>query len=185
MTFHATRSSFGRSTTKGLIMSLCRIELSLYKTFLMSLLTWGYGIEVRLLDHGVCSGLLNLMAATYYYRLYAKAATFSKPPLAVQRFLHGRKWSPAFWWTGIVWATAATAIHNVQQMNTLTNVDASWPGQISLEEDPIAYREYLLIYWRNGIDIPSSRASIGNQYRAPRSSLGAELRRLSCDSKGP
>lgn len=79
------------------------------------------------------------MAATYYYRLYAKASALSKPPLAVQRFLHGRSWSPAFWWTGIVWATAATAIHNVQQMDTLTSVDASWPGPISLEEDPIAY----------------------------------------------
>ena len=98
------------------------------------------GIDVRLLEHGVCSGLLvNLMAATYYYRLYAKASALSKPPLAVQRFLHGRSWSPAFWWTGIVWATAATAIHNVQQMDTLTSVDASWPGPISLEEDPIAY----------------------------------------------
>ena len=125
------------------------------------------------------------MAATYYYRLYAKASALSKPPLAVQRFLHGRSWSPAFWWTGIVWATAATAIHNVQQMDTLTSVDASWPGPISLEEDPIAYLG-ILSYgnWRNGTDIPSSRVSIVNQYRVPRSSLGTGIRRLSCDLKG-
>jgi hypothetical protein len=97
------------------------------------------GLGVRLLDHGVCSGLLLLNAATYYYRLYAIALKQAKPIASVKRILDGGKWSPAFWWTGIVWATAATAAHNVQQMEFPDKLYPDWPGLLSLQEDPLAY----------------------------------------------
>jgi hypothetical protein len=94
-------------------------------------------LDLRLLDHGVCSGLLLLLAATYYYRLFAFAQK-SSTPLAM-RFLRGGPVDHGFWWMGIVWATAATAIHNVQQMSDLDKIDSSWPGPLKLDEDPLAY----------------------------------------------
>jgi hypothetical protein len=97
-------------------------------------------LDLRLLDHGVCSGLLLLNASTYYYRLYVKAEQVrdSRQPV-ILRFLDSGTISPAFWWTGIVWATAATAVHNIQQMADLSSIDAQWPGALALDEDPLAY----------------------------------------------
>jgi hypothetical protein len=80
---------------------------------------------------------LLLLASTYYYRLYAKAK--ASPSSLAKEFLSGGEWSPAFWWTGIVWATAATAIHNIQQMPSAKKLDRRWPGTLSIEEDPLAY----------------------------------------------
>ncbi len=94
--------------------------------------------DVRLLDHGVCSGLLLLLAATYDYRIYACARQHTKAALA-QRYLAGETWNCAFWWTGIVWATAATAVHNIQQLSHAGALDSAWPGLLPLDEDPLAY----------------------------------------------
>jgi hypothetical protein len=99
-------------------------------------------LDLRLLDHGVCSGLLLLMAATYYYRLYVVAllhSTRSPKSYVVQRFLDSGSISEGFWWTGIVWATAATALHNIQQMADLNKIDPDWPGALALDDDPLAY----------------------------------------------
>jgi hypothetical protein len=98
-------------------------------------------IGIRLLDHGVCSGLLQLLASTYYYRLYAatQAVGPTSSRLSVSRFLSVCSWSPRFWWTGIVWATAATAMHNVQQMSDAMNLDPEWPGTLHLMEEPLAF----------------------------------------------
>jgi hypothetical protein len=44
-----------------------------------------------------------------------------------------------WWWVSLVWATAATALHNVQQQ------ESPWPGcveaiqPLGLKEDPLAY----------------------------------------------
>lgn len=98
------------------------------------------GINVRVLDHGVCGGLLQLGAATYYYRLRAAALGCKVPrPLLAQRVLESGDWSPAFWWTAIVWGTAATALHNVQQMSAAATLDPDWPGKLRLSDDPLAY----------------------------------------------
>jgi hypothetical protein len=96
-------------------------------------------LDLRLLDHGVCSGLLLLMASTYYYRLYVAAQEHKGSHPLVRRFLRSGTISDGFWWTGIVWATAATALHNIQQMADLTKIDRDWPGAIALSEDPLAY----------------------------------------------
>lgn len=99
-------------------------------------------VDLRLLDHGVCSGLLLLMASTYYYRLYVTALMHSaRTPKStlVQRFIDSGSISEGFWWTGIVWATAATALHNIQQMEDLNKIDPKWPGALALDDDPLAY----------------------------------------------
>jgi hypothetical protein len=102
------------------------------------------GAGIRILDHGVCSGLLQLLASTYYYRLHGHAEMVASPePIYVKRVLQ-YGWNPSFWWTGIVWATAAAAIHNVQQMKDVDQVDQDWPGQLNLRDDPLAYLGFLV-----------------------------------------
>jgi hypothetical protein len=97
-------------------------------------------IDVRVLDHGVCGGLLQLAASTYYYRLHAGALRASEPrPPVVQRILEAGDWSPVFWWTGIVWGTAAAALHNVQQMSAAEKLAPDWPGTLRLSDDPLAH----------------------------------------------
>jgi hypothetical protein len=125
---------FGNPTMGDRIRSVSKIFGKLIDTGLP-------GPNICLLDHGVCGGLLQLSAATYYYRLYAAASKVGavKPP-EVAMFLKDRGWSPAFWWTGIVWGTAAVAVHNVQQMGaTAEKLDSGWPGKLELSHDPLCY----------------------------------------------
>jgi hypothetical protein len=96
--------------------------------------------NICLLDHGVCGGLLQLAASTYYYRLRAKSLEIREPrPRFVQRIVDVGPWSPAFWWTGIVWGTAAVGVHNIQQISSAKQLDPDWPGLLPLTEDPLAY----------------------------------------------
>jgi hypothetical protein len=103
------------------------------------------GVEggIRLLDHGICSGLMLLMFSTSYFRIHfglevAKPAN-PREVILRDRFLGNSSsdYSAAYWWRGILWSTAAAALHNVQQ---------SWPrflggaaGPLSLEEDPLTW----------------------------------------------
>lgn len=114
---------------------------------LFDLLVWR-GIPhvgVRVLDHGVCSGLLLLQYSTFYYALFA-ALGRDRPRehdrLAVWSAFHDRggfRYEPAWWWTLHVWGTAAAAVHNLVQ------VSGKWAGAsarvepLRLAEDPIAY----------------------------------------------
>ena len=97
------------------------------------------GPQVRILDHGVCGGLLQLLASTYYYRLRAGALLASPASPLARRIIDAGRWSPTFWWTGVVWGTAASALHNVQQMDDANKLDPAWPGKLKLSDDPIAY----------------------------------------------
>jgi hypothetical protein len=98
------------------------------------------GVNICLLDHGVCGGLLQLSASTYYYRLRAICQKINAPwPETVRRINDAGDWSPAFWWTAIVWGTAAVGIHNVQQIESAKQLDPEWPGPLALSEDPLAY----------------------------------------------
>ena len=97
-------------------------------------------VGIRMLDHGVCGGLLQLLASTYYYRLRAGALSTTEPrSLLASRVVDSGGWSPAFWWTGIVWGTAAVVLHNIQQMSDAGKIDSGWPGKLSLSGDPLAY----------------------------------------------
>jgi hypothetical protein len=108
---------------------------------------------VRVLDHGVCSGLILLQASTQYHHLIsllrAKMNSGVSSP-AIKR-LHevttaGQyQYDFVYWWTGIVWATAATAIHNIQQMskpwfrNAMVGSLPIEAEPLALDEDPLAY----------------------------------------------
>jgi hypothetical protein len=98
------------------------------------------GPNICLLDHGVSGALLQLSASTYYYRLRAAAESCTPPLLdQTERIKTAGPWSPAFWWTAIVWGTGAVAVHNIQQVESAIQLDSSWPGTLALDEDPLAY----------------------------------------------
>lgn len=106
------------------------------------------GTEVRVLDHAICSGLLLLCHSTFYYKLYFGLPTSAPSDIHDlkvwnqfrQRLAAHSSWKydANWWWAGDVWCTAATAVHNVQQMK-------DWPGcpekdrRLKLDEDPLAY----------------------------------------------
>ena len=95
--------------------------------------------NVRLLDHGVCGGLLQLLASTYYYRLHAGARSPRSAGSQLAQRIRANDWSPEFWWTGIVWGTAAACLHNIQQISASKQLHAKWPGKLRLSDDPLAY----------------------------------------------
>jgi hypothetical protein len=102
-------------------------------------------VGVRMLDHGVCSGLLMLQYSTFHYALLA-ALGRDRPRdpdrLAVWSAFHDRagfRHEPAWWWTLHVWGTAAAAIHNLAQVSgKWTDTDCRIAA-LRLAEDPIAY----------------------------------------------
>ncbi|WP_042876575.1 hypothetical protein [Cupriavidus necator] len=84
------------------------------------------GADIRVLDHGVCSGLLQLKIATFFYNLFANFDNLEDDggeysPAAVAAKMRAREDTVAvphdyeFWWSGIVWASASAALHNIQQ----------------------------------------------------------------------
>lgn len=100
---------------------------------------------LRMLDHGVCSGLLILLASTYYYRLRYGIDAVTPKAGESERVLNKFKdrvtaydYDPVFWWTGIVWGTGAAAIHNIQQSKRPWQGDVD-SGKLALHEDPLAY----------------------------------------------
>lgn len=111
------------------------------------LLTDGLGMTgLRHLDHGVCSGLLLLLYSTFYFRMHFGLGK-TPPADRIQAELW-RKFKSAdtaenveyealWWWHGVVWATAAVAIHNVQQQQPGEERDGS--GPLRLDEDALAY----------------------------------------------
>lgn len=107
------------------------------------------GTGVRVLDHGTCSGLLQLKIATFFYRLFASltarhndASTSKVAKSTIQKLLTreaglDHPFDFQYWWCGIVWATAACAVHNMQQQNNWP--PAYKPAKLALDDDPLAY----------------------------------------------
>lgn len=108
------------------------------------------GTGLRMLDHGICSGLLLLLYSTYYFRMYAGLER--QKPLSKDhndlylRFTdrthdEGIAYHPDWWWNVIIWATSATAIHNFLQLNhpDPKTLPYEIPNPLKLEEDPLAY----------------------------------------------
>lgn len=113
----------------------------------------GYPAEgFRILDHGVCSGLILLQFSTFYFSVLEKARQNKASPWS-------RKWfedeqdranvKPRFWWDSVVWGTGAAAVHNIVQVALKYQDDAPaadvqthrYPEmkKLALDEDPIAY----------------------------------------------
>lgn len=109
-------------------------------------------INLKMIDHGIASGLLLMLQSSYFLRIYYglmiwKSKTIEKTEAEkgiVGKIEDNFKEDAYTWWSGIVWATAATAIHNIQQKPW------PWPGcdasdyegdeyKLKLDEDPLAY----------------------------------------------
>lgn len=108
-------------------------------------LVWrGYpGINIRMLDHAVCSGLLALQYTTLYYALVARFGNDAQSDIRLQRIADTltkrEQYQEEFWWTLNVWGTAAAAIHNlVQSPPGWSDLDLRL-AKLRLEEDPVAY----------------------------------------------
>lgn len=128
--WQAQYQAFGLDQMSRRTASLGRVFEALLKT--------GMAKAGRILDHGVCSGLLQFLLSTYYYRLQAAARSIKPKEQTVKSFAQCI-WSPEFWWSGISWATAACAIHNVQVMDQATTLSGDWPGRLRIRDDPLAY----------------------------------------------
>ena len=106
------------------------------------------GLGIRLLDHGVCSGLILLNYITFYYRIYCGLPESEPKDRIKAEIIRSFKeetvpymvsYDPRWWWIGLVWATAATALHNLHQYSS------PWPGcertmrKLKLNDDPLTY----------------------------------------------
>lgn len=113
----------------------------------------GYPAEgFRILDHGVCSGLILLQFSTFYFSVLEEAKNNTAGQWSkkwVQDEQDRAKVKPRFWWDSVVWGTGAAAIHNIVQVALKYQKDVSgaeapthrYPKmeQLTLDEDPIAY----------------------------------------------
>ncbi len=101
------------------------------------------GSAVRVLDHGICGGLLLLKFSTYWFRAFFALKKATPSPGSVEAELQDRmksqvgwpSYRAAHWWRSVVWATAAVALHNVQQSPNFPG----WKEKLELSEDPLAY----------------------------------------------
>jgi len=95
----------------------------------------------KILNHGVCSGLILLRFVTYYYALYyamkslANDKQFSKPTGRYKMI--ERDYSIDLWWSGLVWATAATAIHD--RYHALVDKKTVDDDRLSFLDDPLTF----------------------------------------------
>jgi hypothetical protein len=107
------------------------------------------GTGLRMLDHGVCSGLLMLLHSTFYFRVFFGIG--NTPPndataarvwnrFRVRNIPSGVAVNSLWWWTSVVWATAGAALHNIQQLDR--SHLGPWGAKLrrlSLGEDPLTY----------------------------------------------
>ncbi len=107
------------------------------------------GVGVRVLDHGVCSGLILLNFDTFYFS--AVELALSRPNIHTKNWLRtlDRVSVPlSSWWQQAVWGTGAAAVHNIVQVARKAQPeyihDSDLPRypkiqRLSIDEDPIAY----------------------------------------------
>lgn len=92
---------------------------------------------IRTLDHGVCSGLIQLRYSTVYFQIHRilkeRVDKARNDSLSSTFFGSSRAtdYDAYWWWTGVVWASAAAAIHNIVQMKT--------GPKVALSDDPLAF----------------------------------------------
>jgi hypothetical protein len=99
------------------------------------------GAGVKVLDHGVCSGLLQLQYSTFYFRVASAIKSRLGGSLpetdrkALSLFIENteEKGGPIdfdYWWQIVVWSTGATAVHNLVQQEK---------KKYSVDSDPLTY----------------------------------------------
>jgi len=157
--WQANYNYFGQSNMKP------RVEY-LRESF-RRMISYGRGdTGLRLLDHGVCSGLLQLQWSTFFFQIWfavGKGADTRLDQLMhdieeewSQRFpgLPGVTYEADWWWSAVVWASAAAAMHNIYQIgpkkifgsgapeHETTEFSYKFVGNcnpLELAEDPLAY----------------------------------------------
>jgi hypothetical protein len=129
------------------------------------------GTSSRVLDHGVCGALLLLKYSTVWFRLiFACKDSSPKDDSFEAQARHCLEsatdnWSgyyAAHWWKNILWATAAVAVHNVQQFPNISGL-----SPLRYDEDALAYLGVLVDILQEW-DRPSSqrdRTVEGDEYR--------------------
>ncbi len=117
------------------VNSIKRVEKVFHK-YLQEGLT---GAGIRVLDHGVCGGLMLLQYSTFFYRVatalksreqIAKAGGDVALKEAYSQFFTNLNYDPEYWWKVVVWSTCATALHNIVQQE---------PVQLSIDDDPLTF----------------------------------------------
>jgi hypothetical protein len=103
---------------------------------------------LRVLDHGVCSGLLGLLYSTFAYQIYCGLA-FSKPSKLYDKSVSkalkeraksaGVEYDAHWWWAGLLWATAAAAQHNIAQVGQDWAHIQVTSKQLTITDDPLTY----------------------------------------------
>ncbi len=94
----------------------------------------------KILNHAVCSGLILLQCTTYYYLLYYAIESLKKadklPDIVGRYELKPREYSIDLWWSGLVWASAAVAIHD--RYHALIE-DKNGEDRLSFSDDPLTF----------------------------------------------
>jgi hypothetical protein len=123
-------SAFGNKSMAG--------RIGVAESEFYRLINEGLTDGMRILDHGVCSGLVLLMYHTFHYCLYHGLPT-QKPAddARLWRILKRTKYehSALYWWGGLVWASASAALHNILQ----TSNGRGKYGPLAVDEDPLTY----------------------------------------------
>jgi hypothetical protein len=100
--------------------------------------------SVRVLDHGICGGLLLLKWSTLWHnfnfalRAATPAAGSEEARVKDETVAKMNQWprfNASHWWKGVVWATASVALHNIQQNDRIPG----WKKKLHLAEDPLSY----------------------------------------------
>jgi hypothetical protein len=94
---------------------------------------------VRVLDHGVCGGLMLLQYSTFFYRIAtalkskeqnARSGTVVALKEAYDKLFKNLRYDAEYWWKVVVWSTCATALHNIVQQESV---------QLSIDDDPLTF----------------------------------------------
>ncbi|MHC4695800.1 MAG: hypothetical protein ACYTFA_03540 [Planctomycetota bacterium] len=150
------RAHFEHFGQKEMAKRIAGMETALY-----SLIDNGIpNAGVRTLDHGICGGLVLLKYSTIWFRLIlaCKHATaevrekYERVCSSVQEVTEDWGYHGTHWWSNVVWATAAVAIHNVQQDHSIPG----WYSKLDCREAPLAYLGVLVDMLQEW-DRPSSK----------------------------
>ncbi|MCX6249539.1 MAG: hypothetical protein NTX61_02195 [Bacteroidetes bacterium] len=129
--------------TNTMIPRIKEIEDSFYSNIWEGMPNSG----IRVLDHGVCSGLILLLYSTFYFRMFFALDAPPDDPIDAKiwnvftgdMIPENVEYKLYWWWNSIVWATGATAIHNFQQQTRPWRELGSDCGRLKMDQDPLAY----------------------------------------------
>ena len=135
--FDLWRTHYRAYGQDSMVARIDHVERAFYRQIYL-----GIGEGIRILDHGVCSGLVLLQASAYYNAIHhGMGVSPPDDPEGARVFDIIRSTNYVYdaldWWKTMVWATAAAATHNLMQASNGV-LDAGL-SPLRLEEDPLTY----------------------------------------------